>query len=396
MGSPLSRRRVLALTGATGLAAAMGCAGCAPGTAPRRTGVDGGSSPSLGSSGSSGPAGTPSTLPVTDTGVASRLWRARGDRAAWLALFAGDQRSRALGARLWSNLAALRVEAIEESGSGGVRFRWRPASGFASVDHVLDPALSDGLLQGLTPRGAAPVWLGEPIAMMRAGGVVTLRGASVPPTTGQLWLDAAVQALEQVRKAALGPLVSDDTLVLALPGSPAAFAAVLASPLSEAAGVGAVTQVATPASGPQVVVNLAAASGASASWSAALLTHEAVHAVSRSPGLPGPLWVKEGLAEWVSAPTYRPQRARNSALVVEAVASGDVGRLPPDADFQRRGVDLETAYALAQVAVDAAIVRWGRAAFTRWAADWDAPGRASDADLTSAFVAAASRVTREK
>lgn len=112
-----------------------------------------------------------------------------------------------------------------------------------------------------------------------------------------------------------------------------------------------------------------------------LLLHEGVHVATRSPcDGTGPLWVKEGLAEWVASQHSPSTRASNLAWVKEALRTGEpAAALPADTDFA--GADQQASYALASYAVRAAVdgggSAWAMAYFQRvLAGDEDPVGTA--------------------
>lgn len=102
---------------------------------------------------------------------------------------------------------------------------------------------------------------------------------------------------------------------------------------------------------------------AGAEYLDSLLLHEGVHAATGSPCTPGgPLWVKEGLAEWVAGEHSASSRQATKAWVEDTVTSTGVPKsLPDDAEFS--GANQSAAYALASCVVAAAVEHGG----TDWA-----------------------------
>ncbi|MEA5054403.1 MAG: hypothetical protein VB093_13280 [Propionicimonas sp.] len=94
-----------------------------------------------------------------------------------------------------------------------------------------------------------------------------------------------------------------------------------------------------------------------------LLLHEAVHAALASPCAAGaPLWVEEGLAEWVATEHSPLAEQADLAWAKQTLAADGVPQtLPPDAAFA--GGQLLPAYALSRSAVAAAVEHGG----TDWA-----------------------------
>ncbi len=110
-----------------------------------------------------------------------------------------------------------------------------------------------------------------------------------------------------------------------------------------------------------------------------LLLHEGVHAATLSPCTPGgPLWVKEGLAEWVAGEHSASTRQATKAWVEDTVSSSGVpSALPADSSFVGSGQS--AAYALASCAVAAAVEHGGSA----WAMGYferELAGEAATAD----------------
>lgn len=98
---------------------------------------------------------------------------------------------------------------------------------------------------------------------------------------------------------------------------------------------------------------------AKADYLDSLLVHEGVHAATLSPCDPrGPVWVKEGLAEWVAGEHSVSTRLATKAWVEDAVTSSGIPTtLPDDASFS--GSRRSAAYALASCAVAATVERGG-------------------------------------
>lgn len=325
------------------------------------------------------------------SGLLGRAWASRR-QDDFARLFAPDARAQELAALLWSNWIALGVDDVADESGGRLRVRWHVSGerGVALEDAVLQ--FAGGSVSGARPLGsAAPLWLVEPIShgatgmSDRTASVVGARG--IPTNRFQDWATAAVEASRIVAGAGLGAAASswDGLLVVELPSGPAAFAAVSGLGAA-AASTAAVTLMASPESAPRIVGNLAATSTQGVPELRTLLVHEGVHAAVRSAVSTAPLWVSEGLAESIAAGSDPATRARNLALTT---AARRPTALPSQADLG--GADAPTAYALAALAVDAAIGRWGRATVMGWVADWTGAGRPSDSELAAAYLAALPR-----
>lgn len=327
--------------------------------------------------------GSGSVLPASDGPDAHALERAlrAGDRGAFLALFADGDAGQALGARLWGSWSALGVSSVRPgSVPGGQRVGWGNV-----LEDVASRSSGGRLVQVLKAASAPePLWLADPVKARAASSSVVAWCEGVDDAHASRWLAAAAQAVPVVGRANLGPAAQDwaGGLVVELP-RPERFGAVASLSVESAAATEAATIVPASGSGAVIVGNGTVGARLDDAALRTMLVHEGVHAAMRSPQLSAPGWAIEGIAESV-AQASDPETATRNAQRVAAAASPRA--LPADADLN--GDDALTAYALAAVAVDAAIARWGRPGFTGWLADWSAPTRPSDADLTAAYLAA--------
>lgn len=105
-----------------------------------------------------------------------------------------------------------------------------------------------------------------------------------------------------------------------------------------------------------------------------LLLHEAVHAATGSACVPGPLWIEEGVAEWLTTEHHELAREANRQwLDHELAAAGVPSGLPADAAFQGTAAQISGGYALATFAVATAVEHLGhQAAMAYFAAPDDA------------------------
>ncbi len=84
---------------------------------------------------------------------------------------------------------------------------------------------------------------------------------------------------------------------------------------------------------------------------AEILRHEITHLATRSPGSAAPLWMVEGLAEWVAIGAEPGRSSSGTAELLAAVRrGGPPGSLPADANFVPGSPNLNRAYAEAWLA----------------------------------------------
>ena len=307
-----------------------------------------------------------------------------GDRASFIGAFAPTTSAQALAGRLWDNFLALKVTDPTAPSVGRLRVRWSAPGERAAAEEEVALTLADQLIVDVAATGASsPLWLIQPVTLSSSRAAACVAAPGTP--RAEEWLRAAGDAAVIVGKADLGRAAAawDGVLVTELPLDATAFARAAGLPAATAFATQAVTVLATAASAPRIVANPAATASLDLVRLRTLLVHEGVHAATRSAVSSAPLWAVEGMAESVAAASDEATRTRNLALVR---ASARPTALPADADLN--GAAADTAYACASLAVDAAVARWGRPAFTDWLADWTTPSRPGDAALTAAYLAA--------
>lgn len=324
----------------------------------------------------------------------------RRDQTAFARCFTGGE----LAARTWDSWVALGVRDVRrvddrlrviwpetqapepESQSKGTR-------GPARVPGCVEFALATSAQGRIASLRAAsgigvsqPVWLLEPVRRARAEDRMLLVAAEgVDAAATARWAEAARAATITLASVDLGPAAAgwDGRLVVALPSGLLTFAGASGLPSELAATTAAATVVPSDSSGALVLGNLSASASLDQAGLTALLVHEGVHAAMRSPLLQAPGWAVEGIAESAAQAADAATRASNTALLHGAPRPT---ALPSAAELI--GSEAPLAYARAALAVDAAIGRWRRPAVMGWIADWSQPGRPSDAEFTSAYLAA--------
>lgn len=252
-----------------------------------------------------------------------------------------------------------------------------PTSGWASA--ALVPAVdAQGRVAALADRaGDHPVvWTSAPVRVLTEGRVALVsaesRAAAAAP-----WLAAAADAAARLAPldfSAWRAAPWDGSLTAELPADLLQF--------GEDAGVGAYVRLRGPDEEPRIVCSPAERPGLDEQGRRELLAHEAVHAVTRSPGRAAPLWAIEGYAERIAERVHPALAARNEAELRAASADG----LPSDADLRTGAA---AAYPRSAAAVRAAEERWGEARVAAWFADWAGaappPAEAFAAELSGAL-----------
>lgn len=216
------------------------------------------------------------------------------------------------------------------------------------------------------PTQAPPV---ELIATTTASGTLW---APVDLPTGRrhVWLERIDRTAAILADTDLSPLDDDwdARVVVELPSTTTDFTRLAGSDSGEAA---AVTRC--DAIGSRITINPRLGS-AEPAYLDALLLHEAVHAATGAACRLTPLWIEEGLAEWVTV-QHSPDAADTNrqwldhALATDGVPSG----LPPDDAFQGTAAQLSAAYALAVFAVDTTVRKLGQPAAMAYFAAPDDP-----------------------
>lgn len=221
-----------------------------------------------------------------------------------------------------------------------------------------DDDADDQLLAGL---GTAP-WDLVPIEVRR-----TPRALVVLDRQSRRRADDIVRALSQGLRTVDGavPADWDGRVVLYAVGSPEVISSLGDIPGGNVAGVGALAfpVLSTPGqraiASYRVVLNPSMLSAEPLALRR-LLTHELSHVALRERDDKVPVWLTEGIAEWVSVQGLRPQQVRISEAVVRRAQRRGADALPASADFN--AADSEWNYALS----------W-------WAAEWIARNRGSQA-----------------
>ena len=291
----------------------------------------------------------------------------RHDRGAFLARFAATTHAQSTGALWFDNLAQFATVTFSAPTTDRLDVEAALPGEEEPGRHSLQPSLvvEDGSTVITAARAVqpAPIWGQEPVAVQsaRRGTVLIARRASEKVRAE--WRDRLDAAVESVHQARLGPL--DDAwsgrLVIEVPGDALTFRSVTGTPPHLAAAL-----TLREGSAYRIVVNPDLADSHDDAFLDAVTAHEATHVAARTMDVAGsPGWTVEGLAESVAASTHADAAKENRRLVKEFLAHHPVpDQLPTNAELEDEQ-EAPTAYALAQVAVDAVLDRLGHDAGMR-------------------------------
>jgi hypothetical protein len=212
----------------------------------------------------------------------------------------------------------------------------------------------------------APIWWQQPVHLRRGGATVLLTDEDDPD-----WLAQASAARRAVRKRiGVAERDEDGSLVVELPQSRAAFERTLGVPATSYAHVAAAAwpMGADTSTAPiHVVVNPEATARLSALGRDVLLTHEAVHVATRSPGSPAPTWLVEGYADRIAYRAHPSGAVPATEAVRDAVRRDGVPRdWPAEEDFGPGAADLDLTYDLAWTAARSIAMAYGDEALNRF------------------------------
>lgn len=193
--------------------------------------------------------------------------------------------------------------------------------------------------------------------------------ADLAPGEQRTWLERLDQTSATVLGSDLGPLDDgwDGRIIVELPPTQHDYLA-LAGP----GGDGAAASTRCEAEGSRIAIN-PLVRAESSSYLDALLLHEAVHAATASACTDAPLWMEEGLAEWLTEQHDPATQQANRQWLAHELAAGLPSGLPADAAFRGTAAQVSGAYALAAFAVATAIERLGQAQVMAYLAAPDEP-----------------------
>jgi hypothetical protein len=228
-----------------------------------------------------------------------------------------------------------------------------------------------GDTDGPAAGSPAPIWWQQPVHLKRDGATMLLTADD-----HTAWLGQASSAQRAVRKR-IGVAHRDPggSLVVEIPQSRTAFERTLGVPSTSYGQVAAAAWpmgTDTSTAPIHVVVNPEATARLSELGRDVLLTHEAVHVATRSPGSPAPTWLVEGYADRIAYRAHPTADAPARKAVRDAVRERGVPRdWPAEDDFAPQAADLDLSYDLAWTAARSIAMAHGDDALNRFYAAVD-------------------------
>lgn len=336
-------------------------AGCAPGA------VTGPGSGSVSGS-ASAPAGSAAEQAV------------RRAVAAWSA--APPERLADIPLEGWSyEVSSVRVDGVRAFARAQLHYRLTgydaaPAGSAREVELARDggaggPDAADGSWTVVADRpapGAPPqLWDQGPVTVARGAHALVLGGAGQSPEALSAIAAEADRAVPAASAAWPRPWAG--RVVVLVPGSLEAMAALLGRPADEYRGLGAVTTGRTgagPAPADRVVVNPEGYGQLTAEGRQVILTHETTHVATRAATTAKtPLWLSEGFADWAAYRDSGRSAAEAAPATGRAVRQGDLpAELLGNAAFAfgGDGEALARAYEGSWLACRLIARKWGDAA----------------------------------
>jgi hypothetical protein len=300
-----------------------------------------------------------------------------------------EARSQLLGSGAWAHRADV---------------SWRLAGDDGDVEHqVWLTFVSDGgqvRLAGTADeppnniREPKPSWWLGPLTARERGGVTVVVGS------GQAldrWARLAATALDNARDHLPEGLrlTWSGRVVIEVPATQRDFELVLGEPTGSYGSIAAVTRRAGTEGGTIRIVVNPKAEQLTSSALRAVLEHEIVHVATRSPESPAPIWVEEGLAEWVSTQTHPGQLSDASDNVLARVrAHGAPRTFPSDEEFRISEHDLRLAYAEAWLACRYIADRHSEVQLGRFYAELDRGHSLDEASRSALKISEAELITR--
>ncbi|WP_328298239.1 hypothetical protein OG389_10705 [Streptomyces sp. NBC_00435] len=273
----------------------------------------------------------------------------------------------------WSyEVSSVRTEGVRAFARAELRYRLTgydaaPAGSAREVELARETG-TWGVVADRPAPGAPPqLWDQGPVTVERGAHCLVLGGEG--QGTGALSAIAAEadRAVPAASAAWPGPWAGK--VVVLVPGSLDAMAALLGRPAGEYRGLGAVTTGRTgagPAPADRVVVNPEGYGQLSAEGRQVILTHETTHVATRAATTAKtPLWLSEGFADWAAYRGSGRTPAQAAPALARAVREGDLpGALPADGAFAFGGdaEALTRAYEGSWLACRLIAGRWGEAA----------------------------------
>lgn len=220
------------------------------------------------------------------------------------------------------------------------------------------------------PGAPAQLWdQPDPVAVVRGAHCLVLGAGQSPQTLAGIAAEAD-RAVPAASAAWPGPWAR--RVVVLVPATLDAMAALLGRPADAYRGMGAVTTGATgggPAPADRVVVNPEGYAELSQAGRQTVLTHETTHVATRTATTARtPQWLSEGFADWAAYRDGPLGPAEAAPTLARAVRLGDLpAALPADGAFAFGGDQdaMARAYEGAWLACRLIAARWGDAALDR-------------------------------
>ncbi|MFE4638785.1 hypothetical protein ACFRJ1_36165 [Streptomyces sp. NPDC056773] len=273
----------------------------------------------------------------------------------------------------WSyEVSTVRVDGVRALARAELRYRLTgydtaPAGSAREVELTRDGGSWAVTADRPAPGALPQLWDQGPVSVERGAHALVLGGAgqgSGPLSEIAAEADKAVPAA-----SAAWPRPWAGRVVVLVPGSLDAMAALLGRPAEEYRGLGAVTTGRTgagPAPADRVVVNPEGYGQLTAEGRQVILTHETTHVATRAATTSRtPLWLSEGFADWAAYRDSRRTPAEAAPSLARAVRRGELPGGLPDAGAFAFGGDadaLARAYEGSWLACRLIARRWGEPA----------------------------------
>ncbi|MCX5125305.1 hypothetical protein [Streptomyces sp. NBC_00347] len=320
-------------------------------------------------SGSGSPSGSGSGAPSASADPAER--EVRRAVAAWSA--APPAALAAIPLEGWSyEVSTVRVEGVRAFARAELRYRLTgydaaPAGSAREVELARDGGAWTVTADRPAPGALPQLWDQGPVSVERGAHALVLGGAG--QSSGSLSAIAAEADRAVPAASAAWPRPWAGRVVVLVPGSLDAMAALLGRPADEYRGLGAVTTGRTgagPAPADRVVVNPEGYGQLTAEGRQVILTHETTHVATRAATTSRtPLWLSEGFADWAAYRDSDRGPAEVAPALARAVRQGDLPGALPEAGAFAFGGDadaLARAYEGSWLACRLIARRWGDAA----------------------------------
>ncbi|MFG2620288.1 hypothetical protein ACGFXC_22010 [Streptomyces sp. NPDC048507] len=271
-------------------------------------------------------------------------------------------------------VGSVRLDGVRAHVRAALRYRLAgydgaPARSARAVELTREGAAWKVTSDGPAPGAPPQLWDQGEVAAVRGAASLVLGVGQSPATLAEVGREAdrAVPAV-----SAAWPDAWARRVVVLVPGSLDAMAALLGKPAATYRGLGAVTTGSIgggPAPADRIVINPEGYAQLGAAGKDVVLTHEATHVATRGATTAGtPQWLSEGFADWVAYRDGPLTPAEAAPALARAVREGGPpGELPADAAFAFGG-DQEAAaraYEGAWLACRLIADRWGAAALVR-------------------------------